>query len=79
MGRQRRKNAYNHSVWSIVRVATRDGAIAFFCHCFLPTAFRLFLTRYNESSCNHVPVAQLDRASASGAEGFVFESRRGYL
>ena len=26
----------------------------------------------------HVPVAQLDRASASGAEGFVFESRRGY-
>ena len=33
----------------------------------------------NQPFWEDVPVAQLDRASASGAEGFVFESRRGYL
>ena len=31
------------------------------------------------STLQRVPVAQLDRASASGAEGYRFESCRGYL
>ena len=39
----------------------------------------LFLKCYCESSYNQVPVAQLDRASASEAEGYRFEPRRGYL
>ncbi len=36
------------------------------------------LRDWGKRSYNQVPVAQLDRASASGAEGYRFESCRGY-
>src|SRR6266852_8668038 len=34
---------------------------------------------YNAQGISPVPVAQLDRASASGAEGYRFDSCRGYF
>ena len=76
---QRARMSYNRTDSTIILVATRDRTVASFCHFLLPAAFRLLLTRYSESSYNQVPVAQLDRVSASGAEGSAFESRRGYL
>ena len=47
---------------------------------FLPVdAICIALRDGGKTSYSQVPVAQLDRASASGAEGYRFEPCRGYL
>ena len=61
--------------WSVSVLAEK---VAVFCHSFLPTSLLYRKEAVFKGKWPYVPVAQLDRASASGAEGFVFESRRGY-
>ena len=60
------------------------SALAEKSRCFLPQfSANDFIVRENglffKGNWHRVPVAQLDRASASGAEGYRFEPCRGYL
>jgi hypothetical protein len=63
-----------------VSVERKSAKIAHRTSGFLPAAAIHFaINYYTVRNYNHVPVAQLDRASASGAEGYRFESCRGYF